>query len=53
MPTISGETGLLEKPDERAVDFVSVTQCPDLTAQHAFGEVGGSKTAAGVTCRTN
>jgi hypothetical protein len=53
MPTISGETALLEKPDKPAVDFVAVAQGPGVAARRVFDEDGGSKPAAGVTCRTH
>jgi hypothetical protein len=53
MPTISAEAAPLEKPDIPAVDFVAVTQGHGLTTQRVFDDDGGSKPAAGVTCRTH
>jgi hypothetical protein len=53
MPTIPGETALLEKPDKPAVDFVAVAQGHDPPAQRELDKNDGSKPAAGVTCRTH
>jgi hypothetical protein len=53
MPTIAAEAALLEKSGIPAVDFAAVTQGYGLTAQGVFDEDGGSKPAAGATCRTH
>ncbi|HLB99118.1 MAG TPA: hypothetical protein VJK90_15705 [Acetobacteraceae bacterium] len=53
MPTISAEAALLEKPDKTAVGFVAVSQGHGPAARRVFDADGGSKPAAGVTCRTH
>jgi hypothetical protein len=53
MPTISAEAAVLETSDKPAVDFVAVAQGHFLAARRLFDKDGGSKPAAGVTCRTH